>query len=109
MIEIKRAVFLEPRVVVDLLQMEAREVSETPSKQDQSESCGNPIRMGKIELSLKELSLLSDNEEEPTGCKVILEDVYLESVSLPRSSLYIAESWHRSGVRACACAISWRK
>lgn len=81
MIEIKRAVFLEPRVVVDLLLTEAVEVSETPM-QDHSERCKRPVNVREIERSLEKIRLSSDDEEEPTGCKVILEDVYLESVSL---------------------------
>lgn len=80
-IEIKRAVFLEPRVVVDLLEMEVPE-RQGESIQEMVERYKESLVIGSNKGSLGQLSESSDDEEEQVGCKVILEDVYLESVSL---------------------------
>jgi hypothetical protein len=80
-IEIKRAVFLEPRVVVDLLEMEIPD-RQGESVQEMVERYKESLVIGKDKGSLVKVEESSDDEEEQVGCKVILEDVYLESVSL---------------------------
>lgn len=79
-IEIKRAVFLEPRVVVDLLEMERVPERRGESMEEVLQRFRESVFARTIEGNL-ESSGSSDDEEEPVGCKVILEDVYLESVS----------------------------
>jgi hypothetical protein len=86
-IEIKRAVFLEPRVVVDLLEMEIPE-RRGESIQEMVERYKESLVIGDNKGSLGQARPSSDDEEEQIGCKVILEDVYLESVSPPVRSPY---------------------
>jgi hypothetical protein len=97
-IEIRRAVFVEPRVIVDLLVSEERDdtTSERRSMTEMLEMYHKRTENAQAEGRLEILQPIRVEDEEfgegegegKSGCKVILEDVYLESVSqnthLPR-------------------------
>ncbi|KAJ9107905.1 hypothetical protein QFC19_002648 [Naganishia cerealis] len=84
-IEISRAVFVEPRVIVDLLLLEERAtLLERQSIEDMLERYHKTFEEdAKAKGRLETLTDARDEDEgeERLGCKVILEDVYLESVS----------------------------
>ncbi|KAJ9114353.1 hypothetical protein QFC20_001496 [Naganishia adeliensis] len=90
-IEIKRAVFVEPRVIVDLLEMER---SEGHGKGESvHEMMQRYLATFKVPETQKQLEAVmarshDDEEEETVGCKVILEDVYLESIWGPRLRMW---------------------
>jgi hypothetical protein len=82
-VEIRRAVFVEPRVIVDLLEMERTEGHGEGESVD--EMMQRYLATFKVPETQKQLQAVmarpdGDEEEETVGCKVILEDVYLESV-----------------------------
>ena len=93
--------------MVDLLLTE-QEIQLT-SMRERSETREDLVNAREIDHSLQTVSMSCDDEEEPAGCKVILEDVYLESVSSYQPARTLNKLGYRSGVRVCACGIFWRK
>ncbi|KAJ9102379.1 hypothetical protein QFC21_002779 [Naganishia friedmannii] len=91
MIEIRRAVFVEPRVIVDLLLLEER--GATPERRSVTEMIEMYRQTMEIAQHNDRLETAHDTDTEDSaeeegeegerkrGCKVILEDVYLESDS----------------------------
>lgn len=112
-IEIKRAVFVEPRVIVGLLEMERSEGhGEGESVHEMMQRYLATFKVPEAQKQLEAVMARShdDEEEETVGCKVILEDVYLESVSSPNTYMNSAELvGHRFGVHDSACGTCCRR
>lgn len=84
MVEIKRAVFVEPRVIVDLLEMErSAGHGEGESVDEMMQRYLATFKVPETQKQLEAITARPDDNDvdEMVGCKVILEDVYLESVS----------------------------